>query len=287
MSAKQGNAAFSAACAESCLTPARSSWRTGIVTVHQHEDDNPTWMQSSILTNATRDVGLPLYEILAITDLMREAYADRALDNLQKLLSLLSLKTAHYASSFSSIIEAAKSELAASDLSLEIFDLIPIMHEAAQTTRIFLGTKSVSIMEVVSHSAVLICSDREKIKQLVMGLMNNAAKFSHRGRIALILNKDDDRIRLTVTDTGVGMTTEQISTLFVTPNPALHNNADALSASGRGLKMVMNLLTLLKGSISVSSKVGEGTIVEVSLPLEMQKMQTESIIRQEACSGSL
>ena len=73
-------------------------------------------MQSLILADATRDVGLPLYEILAITDLMREAYTDRDLDSLQKLLSLLAQKTANYASSFSSITEAAKSELTARDL---------------------------------------------------------------------------------------------------------------------------------------------------------------------------
>jgi signal transduction histidine kinase len=285
MSAKPENAAFPTTNAKPCCIPALPSRRTDIITVHQQEEDNPAWMQSSILTDANRDMGLPLYEILAITDLMREAYADRALDSLQMLLSLLSLKTAHYASSFSSIIEAAKSESAAKDLVIETIDLALLMQEVTQATRIFLGNKSVSIMEVASSSHVLIRSDRVKIKQLITGLMSNAAKFTHRGRIALILNKDDDRVRFTITDTGIGMTAKQIKALFNPSDSAAHNDVDTLSASSRGLRMVMNLLTQLKGSISVSSKVGEGTIAEVSLPLEPPVILTNSgsIVQQEAC----
>ena len=131
-------------------------------------------------------------------------------------------------------------------------------------------------MEVASSSPVLIRSDRAKIKQLIMELMSNAAKFTHRGRIALILNKDDDRIRLTVTDTGIGMTAEQINIHFVPSDPTAHDNVNILSMSRRGIRMVMDLVTLLKGSISVSSKLGEGTITEVSLPHEPPEKMTNS-----------
>jgi signal transduction histidine kinase len=268
MSAKQDNPEFSAVCAipRRIYTPA--SCRTDIIKLFQNAEYEPAWIRSSILVDATRDVGLPLHEILAITDLMREAYADKSLDSLQQLLSLLALKTAHYASSLNSIIEAAKYDSAGKGLILETIDLLPLMQEVAQVTRVFLGSKPVSIMEVASSSPVLIRSDRTKIKQLVIGLMTNAAKFTNRGRVALILNKDDDRIRLTITDTGIGMTADQIKTLFSPTEPDVRAGLQDSAAPVRGIRMVMDLLTLLQGIISVSSKLGEGTIVEVSLPHE-------------------
>lgn len=107
-----------------------------------------------------------------------------------------------------------------------------------------------------------------------MELMSNAAKFTHRGRIALILNKDDDRIRLTVTDTGIGMTAEQLKNLFSPSDPDVWVGLRDFTAPARGIRMVMNLVTLLKGSISVSSKPREGTIVEVSVPYELTEIRT-------------
>jgi signal transduction histidine kinase len=101
----------------------------------------------------------------------------------------------------------------------------------------------------------------------MMILVSNAAKFTNRGRIALILSRDNDEIRLTVADTGRGMTQEQITSVqgFSDQGHVIEKND--LATAGLGLKLVKALVKRLHGSLSIASKAGEGTIVAVSLPI--------------------
>jgi signal transduction histidine kinase len=139
-----------------------------------------------------------------------------------------------------------------------------------------MGQKPVTIMDVSSAGPVTILSDPEKVRTIMTGLISNAAKFTDRGRIALILNKDEYRIRLIITDTGRGMTAEQMNTAFASSHTRGHAGKNGHAESGPGLGRIRNLVKLLEGSIIVSSKVGEGTIVEVSLPTEPSENLTGS-----------
>jgi two-component system, NarL family, sensor histidine kinase EvgS len=107
------------------------------------------------------------------------------------------------------------------------------------------------------------------------GLANNAAKFTDRGRIALILNKDKDTIRLMVTDTGRGMSPEEVAAVFDTADREFDGEVSAYTGSGLGLRIVKHLVKSLEGNLSVSSKTGEGTIVEVALPWNYRRTLME------------
>jgi len=154
------------------------------------------------------------------------------------------------------------------DTICERFDIVAILQEACEAARSTLGDKPVTIMDVSCPSPVVIHSDPAKIKRIMTCLMSNAAKFTARGRIALILGRDDDTIRLTVADTGRGMAPEQIKAVLQPAGRTYDGERTVPAASGPGLRIVKELVNKLCGGISIASKPGEGTIVEVSLPLE-------------------
>jgi signal transduction histidine kinase len=139
-----------------------------------------------------------------------------------------------------------------------------------QTARLIVGNKPVTIMDAASPKPFFIHGDRGKIKKIMMEIVINAAKFTHRGRVAVIIDKEDDRMNMTVTDTGIGMSTEHIRAFF----PSAENKKEEVSIgmpiTGSGLLIARSLVNLLKGSITASSKLKEGTIVEVSLPIKQQ-----------------
>jgi signal transduction histidine kinase len=216
----------------------------------------------------TRDVGLRVFEILAVADLIREAYATRDMEGLRERLSFLTSITTNCSMTLSNIIESAKTVSGPRETICEQFDVVALLHEAAQTARLIVGDKPVRVMEVSFPSPLFIFSDRAKIRLIMTELIGNAAKFTERGRVALILNKDVDRIRMTVTDTGTGMMEEQVRAFSASPDRIQERVAVGPSMAGRSLNLVMNFVALLKGGISISSKLGEGTIVEVSLPLQ-------------------
>ena len=216
----------------------------------------------------TRDVGLRVCEIHAVADRIREAYASGDMEGLRERLSFLTSITTNCSMSLSNIIESEKMVSGLGEMISEQFDVVALLHEVAQTARLIVGDKPVQVMDASFPCPHFVLSDRAKIRLIMTELIGNAAKFTERGRVALILNKDVDRIRLTVTDTGTGMTEEQVSEFSASSDWRQERIAAGPSMAGRGLNLVMNLLALLKGGISISSKLSKGTIVEVTLPLE-------------------
>ena len=177
-------------------------------------------------------------------------------------------KTTTLESALSHIIELSTLETEPTDTTCERFDIVALLYEACQAARSTLGDKPVTIMDVSCPNPVVIHSDPAKIKQIMTCLMSNAAKFTARGRIALILGRDDDKIRLTVADTGRGMAPEQISAVLKPVDREYDGERNGPAAAGPGLRIVKELVNKLNGGISIASKQGEGTIVEISLPLE-------------------
>ncbi len=216
----------------------------------------------------TREVGLRVFEILAAADRIREAYAAGDTERLRERLSFLTSIATNCSMTLSTIIESAHLESGPGEVGYEQFDVVALLYEVAQTARRIVGDKPVRVMDASFPCPHFVLSDRAKIHLIMTELAGNAAKFTERGRVALILNKDVDRINLTVTDTGAGMTEQQVSAFSVLSDQLKERRAAGPSMRGRGFHLVLNLVALLKGSISISSKLGEGTIVQVSLPLK-------------------
>ncbi len=229
--------------------------------------DRPRKRTSPTVFQATRNAGLMLYEILSMAELMRVAYEKGEMESLRNRLSLLISESTDLASSVSDILELTRLETDPAEAACERFDLVKLLHEVSGTARKIAGSKPVTVMDVSSPAPVLINSDPARIRRIMTCLMSNAAKFTERGRISMILAKDDDAVRLTVTDTGRGMTQEQISAVFESSERGYDVEMNGLETTGLGLKIVKALVKNLNGTISAASKPGEGTIVEVTLPV--------------------
>lgn len=118
-----------------------------------------------------------------------------------------------------------------------------------------------------------LIGDQLRLNQVLMNLLSNAAKFTDRGHIWLTMEqrseqKDRAVIRFTVTDTGCGISEEMLSRLFSPFEQESSETALKHGGSGLGLSIVKNLLAMMKGTIQVQSKKGEGTTFVVDLPFE-------------------
>lgn len=223
---------------------------------------------SPIISHATENVGLMIYELLGMAELMRVAYEKGELESVQNRLSLLVAEAASLASSISDILDLKKIEADPDDAASERFDITALLHEVTAAARSQAGSRAITVMDASCPSPVVIHSDPSKIRQIVTGLMSNSVKFTDRGRVALIMSRDDGELKLTVADTGRGMAPEQVSDLLETSDRGYDVEMNGLATSGLGLRIVKALVKKLDGRLSIASKQGEGTIVTVSLPLK-------------------
>lgn len=110
-------------------------------------------------------------------------------------------------------------------------------------------------------------SDQTKIRQCLLNLVSNAAKFTRSGEIAVGVEADDDRVIFRVCDTGPGMSAQQTQRLFA-PFTQVHNGRQN-DGTGLGLAITRGLCELLEGEVNVESEPGKGSTFTLSFPAGM------------------
>ncbi len=223
--------------------------------------------QSIVIARTTREAGLMLYELLGMVELMHVAYEKGEMEIAQNRLEIIMQESAKLSSTLSTILEFTRMDSKQTGLSSRYFDIALLLEEISHAARLFIQSKPVKVMDASCETPIFIHSDFNKLKRIMMSLVSNAAKFTNRGRIALIVSKEKDEIKLTVADTGKGMTQEQINAVHESSDQAYDVGKSNTETISSGLRLVQALVKQLHGSLSIASKIGEGTIVVVSLPI--------------------
>jgi len=224
-------------------------------------------IKSQFIANVTHELRSPVNAIIGLAELMRISCEKGYMDQLKDRLSLLMSSATNLRAVITNILDLSKIEAGKMEVMCEHFDVVAILREVAETTRILIGSKPVDV-EVVAHDGpVFIVSDPIKVRQILTNLTSNAAKFTDKGRIVLALSTENERLRISVSDTGMGIKEDDFDKLFMAFSQLEDAKTKRHEGTGLGLTITKNLLDLLGGSISVLSKFGEGTTFEVSLPL--------------------
>ena len=121
---------------------------------------------------------------------------------------------------------------------------------------------------------VAVATDQIKIKQLLINLVSNAIKYTSDGDVFFELKYAGNSLHLIVEDTGAGIPEDKISDLFK-PFTRIEQNNSLAKGSGLGLFVVKGIVDLLDGKIEYFSQVGEGTKVEVVLPVALAEKESE------------
>jgi signal transduction histidine kinase/CheY-like chemotaxis protein len=113
-----------------------------------------------------------------------------------------------------------------------------------------------------------LCTDAVKLRMVLKNLVGNAIKFTERGTVRIAAAALGDRVRLSVSDTGIGIPAEELPYLFEPFRQAHGHTSRRAGGAGLGLFIVRRLVDLLGGTITVESAVGQGTVFAVELPLD-------------------
>jgi PAS domain S-box-containing protein len=162
------------------------------------------------------------------------------------------------------------------DLSAVESGRVEVKHEAVKPADILQDCRAISEamaaerqhrLRVVDHAAVPCWSDRRLLRQVLLNLVSNAAKYTRKGgEIEIATQEADGMVIFSVTDTGVGMTAEEIERA-VQPFTRLGDTMRAeVGGSGIGLALVKRLVEAMRGRLHIESEPGKGTRVEIGMP---------------------
>jgi len=200
-------------------------------------------------------------------------YAERLLNDAQRLSRLetrgesLPVKQADIGpliSDESDVMQAAvKTKVA-----FQQINAATLISEIAETTRVLIKNKPISVEVTAPAMDVMISTDNVRLRQILINLVSNAAKFTEEGKISITLSVIGSWMEIAVSDTGIGIKEEDFHKLFIAYNRIEDAKTKKHEGTGLGLVISKNIAELLGGSISVTSIDGKGTTFVVSLSMQ-------------------
>jgi signal transduction histidine kinase/DNA-binding response OmpR family regulator len=223
--------------------------------------------KSSFLANMSHELRTPLNAIIGYSEILQENAADKEdkepIDDLQKIESA----GRHLLELINNILDLSKIEAGKMDAFIEEVDIQALVKEALSIVKP-LADKNENIIEVICPADIgSFRSDQTKVKQCLLNLLSNANKFTSKGRLTLtVAREDNSRVCFCVSDTGVGMTEEQLGRLFEAFSQTDVSTTKRFGGTGLGLAITKHFCTMLGGDVTVESTPGAGSTFIIKLP---------------------
>jgi signal transduction histidine kinase len=226
--------------------------------------------KSLFLANMSHEIRTPLNAILGYSELLQEELAERELGQFVADLEKIHGAAKHLLALINDILDLSKIEAGKMDLFLESFDVITMINEVASIIRP-LADKNGNTLHVERASNVaMMHADQIKVRQGLFNLLSNAVKFTHKGNITIGIDRQsfDGRewITFRVSDTGIGLSSEQIARLFTDFTQADTLIAREFGGTGLGLALTRRFCERMGGAVTVRSVLGAGSVFTIQLP---------------------
>ncbi len=221
--------------------------------------------KSEFLSSMSHELRTPLNAVLGFAQLLQ---LDKSLRNDQRdSVGEIIRGGNHLLELINDVLDLARIESGRMELCLEPVDIHALCQECRALTETLLHTKKLSFHCVV-EAGLRVRADRIRLKQVLLNLISNAIKYNREGGEVRIATSPSGpgRLRIKVTDTGVGIAAERLGELFQ-PFNRLGAERGSIEGTGIGLTISQQLVRSMDGDVFVESVVGEGTSVSVELPL--------------------
>ncbi len=234
--------------------------------------------KSSFLANMSHELRTPLSAVIGYSEMMEEEVEDMDEPGLLTDLGKIKSNARHLLSLINDVLDLSKIEANRMDTFAEDVEVAALVDEAASTVGALVAQKGNQLVVDVAADAGAMHTDVVKLRQCLFNLLSNASKFTENGRVTLHVHREGEMDAATlvfqVSDTGIGMTEEQLGRLFQRFAQADETTTRKFGGTGLGLAITKAFSRLLGGDITVESTPGVGTTFTLRLPAYMPEQQT-------------
>jgi signal transduction histidine kinase/DNA-binding response OmpR family regulator len=234
--------------------------------------------KSQFLASMSHELRTPLNAIIGVTEMLLEDARDFKREDELEPLDRVLRAARHLLALINDILDLSKIEAGRMELHLESFPLVPLIKDVAKTVEPMAAKNANRMVINCSPDFGTIHADQTRFRQALLNLASNANKFTENGTatIAARAQQLDGRewITIAVTDTGIGMTEEQMGRLFQEFSQADASTSRKYGGTGLGLAISRHFCRMMGGDIKVESKPGEGSTFTIRLPRVVQSMET-------------
>lgn len=231
--------------------------------------------KSDFLAIMSHELRTPLTSIIAFAEVWERNHAK--LDDIE-LTAIHEIQTNGQIllTMVNNILEMARAEAGKLTLVREPVDFVDLVGLVERTLQILAAQRSIELTAIIERGVPIIYADWEKLRRILENLTSNALKFTQKGgkvRIHVEEASGQDAVLITVSDTGIGISQEDIDSVFEKFTQADKSSMRRYRGSGLGLAVVKQLVELHEGSIKIQSVRKHGTCVKVTIPIGSRDWQ--------------
>ncbi|MBL8112133.1 MAG: response regulator [Acidobacteria bacterium] len=228
-------------------------------------------LKSAFLASMSHELRTPLNAIIGYSEMLQEDAEDAGAGDLVPDLEKINAAGKHLLGLINDILDLSKIEADKMELYLETFNVPKMVKDVLSTVRPLVAKNSNELVVNSSDELGEIHADLTRVRQILFNLVSNASKFTDKGVITLDVvrgpdEKGVDWITFSVSDTGIGMTPEQLGKLFQAFSQADSSTTRKYGGTGLGLAITRKLCRMMGGDVVVTSEHGKGSTFSVKIP---------------------
>lgn len=230
---------------------------------------NADQYKSIFLASMSHELRTPLNSIIGYTGILLMGMTGALNEEQNKQLNKVKNNARHLLSLINDILDISKIEAGRVELHCEEFSLKNMVNEVVETLQPKVAEKQLEMTAEVPDE-LIISTDMRRLKQVILNLASNAVNYTNSGKIHIQANLlPDNKYRLSVEDTGIGITEEESARLFQPFQQIDSSLTKKNKGTGLGLYLCKKLTTLLNGEISVTSEPGKGSEFFIIMPVNL------------------
>jgi signal transduction histidine kinase/CheY-like chemotaxis protein len=229
--------------------------------------EEATQAKSEFLANMSHELRTPLNAIIGYTEMMLEDAEDEGANERIEDLRKVHRSGRHLLGLITDVLDISKIEAGKIELNIDLVDLATTVSEVENTAVPLMEANKNRFTVVVQENVGKIECDGQRLRQIMLNLLSNAAKFTENGDIDLTVERNGDGwVRFVISDTGIGMSSEQVDRLFEPFVQADKSITQKFGGTGLGLTISHRFVEMMGGRIEIQSEPGKGSCFTVWLP---------------------
>jgi PAS domain S-box-containing protein len=228
-------------------------------------------LKSAFLATMSHELRTPLNSIIGFTGILLQKLVGPLNPEQEKQLSIVQGSAHHLLELINDVLDISKIEAGQMSVMKDRFDLGVSIRNSVEKIKSLAEKKGLTLTTEITPQVIEISSDRRRVEQILINLLNNAVKFTDHGEVRLVCKIDNDCVKTQIVDTGIGIKDENIKTLFKPFQQIDTGIGRQYEGTGLGLSICKRLVELLGGQIWAESEWGKGSTFTFTLPLRNEK----------------